>query len=376
MKPKKTYWEIFAGLSGPAVITAPENICYLTGFYTTARRPGQLGTTCTVITETKLFFLCPRNWKMEVEKQLNEGGWKESIEILTYGGPKHELAELLVNCLKAAKVSHEIGIEQECLDLELYLAMEAEWPGVKFRNITQILNQERAVKTKDEITALRLSASLAIQTMEYAQCVVRPGIREFEMAAELEYFMRKNGSDGTPFTMKALSGENTVRTINIPGNRAVCEGDMILFDFGAVVNRYASDWTRSFVCGTASSDQLELYRLVWTMERQCINLIKPGVPVKRLMEAALEIAGNHRFGAYFNPYLGHGIGLLSQEWPALTPQSEAILQENMVITIEPGIYIPGIGGVRIEDEVVITKEGVEILTGLEREVFELKAEGC
>jgi len=135
------------------------------------------------------------------------------------------------------------------------------------------------------------------------------------------------------------------------------------------VDHYASDWTRSFAVGAAGPEQQELYELVWRIERACIGLIRPGVGLQQLMEQAMKVIHGHPYARWFNPYLGHSIGLNSQEWPAIVPGAGEVLQENMVITIEPGVYVPGVGGVRIEDEVLVTACGHEILTGLREETF-------
>lgn len=138
--------------------------------------------------------------------------------------------------------------------------------------------------------------------MEYAKEAIRPGMTELELVAELEYFMRKNGSDGVPFTMKALTGENAVRTINLPGNNPIRRGSMVLLDFGAVVQRYASDWTRTFAVGECSGQQRELYDLVWKIERTCISMIRPGITYEELMDRAAEVLAGHPWEQWFNPF--------------------------------------------------------------------------
>ena len=175
--------------------------------------------------------------------------------------------------------------------------------------------------------------------------------------------------------MKALAGENALRTINLPGDYRIQEGDVVLLDFGAVVNHYASDWTRSFAVGYAGEEQRELYQLVWHIERACIQMIRPGVRFQQLMDQAMKVIHGHPYARWFNPYLGHSIGINSQEWPAIVPGAEDVLRENMVVTIEPGVYVPGVGGVRIEDEVLVTANGYEILTGLRDEEFVIGGAG-
>ena len=226
-------------------------------------------------------------------------------------------------------------------------------------------------RERTALAGLRRSANLAKEAMEHACDILRPGVAELDVVAELEYFMRKNGSEGTPFTMKVLSGDNALRTINLPGTRKLAQGEIVLLDFGTTVGNYASDWTRSFMLGQPTREQQALYELVWRIERTCINRIRPGISLQSLMDTAFDVLRGHPFETWFNPYLGHSIGIDSVERPAIVPGVQGCLEENMVLTIEPGVYVPGVGGIRIEDEILVTSEGPEILTGLRTERFVL-----
>lgn len=273
----------------------------------------------------------------------------------------------------------DLGFERDRLELDLYLNLEelfrAKGKSIRWQDISGALRQARLIKSGEEIEALRQSAQVAREAMEHAKRILCPGKRERDIVAELEYFMRKRGSEGVPFTMKVLSGENAARTINLPGERRIEPQDVVLLDFGAVVGHYASDWTRSFAIGKARPRLMEMYDLVWKIERECIAGIRPGVRLGELMERAQHVLRDHPLKPWFPPYLGHSIGINSQEWPAIVPGEKLALQENMVITIEPGIYVPGVGGVRIEDEVLVTEDGYEILTGLAEEGFVISGEG-
>ena len=364
MRIKKTFREIFLDVDFPVLAIRPETIAYLTGFYSTARRPGQLGLCCTLVDEEKSRLYVPENWKKEAQDQLRD----IPVEVFGYSQGKDELARMLLLSIPENVV--RLGIEPEFMDFELYASLMKQRECC-FVSVTESLNYAKAIKTDEEISALRKSARLATDAMEYAKTLVRPGIREYEMAAEIEHYMRLRGSDGTPFTMKALSGPNSAVTIKIPGERKVCRGDCVLFDFGATVDRYISDWTRTFCCGDASAKQKEIYELVRTIELACIEQIKPGIQIFELMQTALAIAKDHPLGRWFNPYLGHSIGLASSEWPQLKNGVKATLQQGMVLTIEPGVYLPEVGGVRIEDEVLVTETGHEVWTGLKHEQFEV-----
>lgn len=360
---KRMYQELFGGGCGTVLVTTPENIYYTVGFSTTARRPAQIGLQCVVMTPEHTCFLFPVPWKPLVEEQVDAA----CAELVPYQG-KQQLVEKI--CERIGTVDM-VGFERGGMELELYLSLQERLAAasrtVTWQDVTPFFQQARLRKHPEEIAALRASARVAKAAMEHAKTLLVPGVTELEVVAELEYFMRKSGSDGVPFTMKVLAGEHAARTVNLPGKRVIQEGDLVLLDFGAVVEHYASDWTRSFVVGRASARQQELYDLVWKVERTCIRRIRPGVSMSELMDCAWQVLEGYPLAQWFNPYLGHSIGISSQEYPAIVAGEQTVLQENMVITIEPGIYVPGLGGVRIEDEVLVTADGHEILTGLEQE---------
>lgn len=364
MPVEKTYRQIFPDIDCPVLATRPETITYMTGFYSTARRPGQLGLCCALVDEGKTYLYVPENWRKEVQTQLCDA----RVEVFGYADGKQGLAQMLVSSMPG-NVSC-LGIEPEFMDFELYAALMKQ-REFGFIRVTEQLDHAKAIKTHKELLALKKSARLATDAMEYARTLVRPGVREYELAAEIEHFLRMRGSDAMPFTMKALSGPNSAVTVRIPADRQVCRGDCVLFDFGATVDRYISDWTRTFCCGDASATQKGMYELAREIEQACIRQIRPGIKVSELMQTALSIANQHPLGRWFNPYLGHSIGLASSEWPLLKVGVEATLEAGMVLTIEPGVYLPGIGGVRIEDEVLVTEMGHEVWTGLQEEGFEV-----
>lgn len=374
---RRTYKSLFDRLSIPVLLSAPDNIYYSIGFSTTARRPAQIGLNVVLMTKETTWFVFPENWKPLVEEQ----EYDKQVRFIPYPKTAGEPAETIARLLDGLGEDGclELGFEKDRLELELYLLLEEalrkRGRSIHWQDISPSLRQARLVKSKEELQAMRKSAQVASEAMEYAKTILCPGKSEMEIVAELEYFMRKKGSEGVPFTMKVLSGENAARTINLPGERRIRPGDVVLLDFGAVVDHYASDWTRSFAIEKASSPLTEIYELVWKIERECIAAVRPGVSFAELMACAEKILEDHPLKPWFNPYLGHSIGLNSQEWPSIVPGMDMVLQKNMVITIEPGIYVPGIGGVRIEDEVLVTEDGYEILTGLSEEGFVIRGEG-
>lgn len=366
----KTYTQLFGGNEYPVLITSPENIFYTIGFYTTAVRPSQIGPQCVIMAPDCTWFFFPAKWEGPVMKQISSS----FIRPVPYKGEVQELGLVLADTIEkmAPNINLVLGFEKDGMELNLYLTLVKHLKNsVTWTDISPALRNSRRIKSEEEIQMLRKSACLAKMAMEYIKTQVRPGMKESEVAAELEYFMRRNGSEGVPFTIKTLAGRNSAITTNLPGESRIQSGDFLLMDFGAILNNYASDWTRTFVIGRAGKKQRELYDLVWKIERSCIEMIRPGVQFHDLIDCAWNILKGHESAQWFYPYLGHSIGIQSQEWPPLVPESYQILEPNMVITIEPGIYLPELGGVRIEDEILVTENGYEILTGLAVESLEI-----
>lgn len=361
---ERNYGCFGGGMRGPVLLTGEANIFYFTGFRTTARRPKQIGYTAVLLTEKEKKFFCPKKWAGQIRRmRLPDQG-----ELIPYG----DSWEAFVAALK-----EELGKEEksflwtEYRELSLPLYQELLPLTGEIRDITGKTEALRLIKTEEEIRHLREAADIAVAAMEYAKTVLKPGMRERDAAAALEYFMRLRGSDGVPFTMKLLSGENSAVVTNVPGEKELETGDLVLLDFGATRNGYSSDWTRTFCLGKASKEQIALYEAVWKTERACIEKIRPGCTLEELMETARLTVEGSPFAPYYATHLGHSVGIGSHEWPVIDAGAFGILKENMVITIEPGIYVPGLGGVRIEDEILVTKDGHEILTGLAEETFEL-----
>lgn len=355
------YCTWFPGETAPVLIVSEPNIRYTVGFGTTARRPYQIGYTAALLTPAERVLFCPKNWQEEAQAQVDPG-----VKVMAYQGGLRALVEGILPLLQ----DRRLGVEVDDMPLAFYLLLREKLPtGLEWFDVSETLSRARLVKRPEELEALRRAAAVACAAMEYAREILRPGMTERQAVAALEYHMRKNGSDGVPYTIKVLAGEHALRTHNLPGERRIERGDIVLLDIGARVDGYASDWSRSFAIGQASEKQRELYRIVMEIERACIAQMRPGTRLSDLLHLANSMLERHVFAPYFNPFLGHSIGITSQERPTIVPGESFILEENMVFCVEPGIYVPGVGGVRIEDEVRVTHEGPELLTGLLQEEF-------
>lgn len=229
----------------------------------------------------------------------------------------------------------------------------------------------RMIKTVDEITYIKQAAAIADQALANILPLVKQGITERELANELDYQMAKLGSEELSFATILLFGERSALPHGVPSDRSLQYGDLILIDFGAVVNGYRSDMTRTFVFGKATTKQKQIYHLVQTAQESALNSISEGVSGKFLYEQSANILLNSEYKDYAGEGLGHGVGLELHEQPFLGPDCHIKIEKGCVITIEPGIYIPNWGGIRIEDDVVLTSNGLEVINKSPKALLEL-----
>ena len=220
----------------------------------------------------------------------------------------------------------------------------------------------RRVKDSEELELMRKAAELTSMGMKAAYEVIKPGIREYEVAAEIEYAMRQGGSWGTAFETIVASGPRSAYPHGGCTDRRIQEGDLVVVDIGAAYRYYRSDMTRTFVVGAPSDKQSKLYEIVKLAQESAIKNIRPGVEAKAVDAAARKIIEEAGYGEFFVHGLGHGVGLEIHEPPTLSRNSRNKLESGNVVTVEPGIYLVGFGGIRIEDTVLVGEFGAEKLT--------------
>jgi Xaa-Pro aminopeptidase len=228
--------------------------------------------------------------------------------------------------------------------------------------INNLIRDLRSVKDNAEIKLIREACRLATVGMQKAKEIIGVGVKEKDAAAEIEYAMRKAGSDGTAFETIVASGPTSAFPHGSNLERTICDGDFVIVDLGATYKFYRSDITRTFIASKATYHQAIIYDTVKLAHEKALEAIKPQVAaseVDRTARCVIEEAG---FGEFFVHNLGHGVGLEVHEAPILSPDSKDTLALGNIVTDEPGIYVPGLGGVRIEDTVLVTKNGAEILT--------------
>ena len=217
-------------------------------------------------------------------------------------------------------------------------------------------------KDMEEVKALRKAGSLVARGFDYIKKIARPGMRECDLAAEFESHIRKHGAIKTSFDSIVAAGENAAYPHYITGNRILRKNDIVLCDIGALADGYCSDLTRTFFLGKISPLGKKIYDIVARAQCLAIQAVKPGVKTAQIDRIAREEIERAGYGRRFIHSTGHGVGVEIHEAPWVSPASRDVLEPGMVITVEPGIYLEGWGGVRIEDTLLVTKTGYEILT--------------
>ena len=229
-------------------------------------------------------------------------------------------------------------------------------------NIDKCISKMRQVKTQDEIDKLRLAQEMTEKAFDYVLGFIKPGVTDIDIAAELEYQMRKAGANGLSFETICVTGTDTSLPHGVPHGRKVQNGDFVTMDFGALYQSLHADMTRTVAVGNITDEQKKVYNTVLSAQLNCINNIKAGMTGKEadlLSRSVIEQAG---YGEYFTHSTGHSVGFEIHESPSLVSKNEQPLQEGNCVTVEPGIYLPSKFGVRIEDMVLITKDGCKNFT--------------
>lgn len=264
--------------------------------------------------------------------------------------------------LKQANV-HRIGIEAQHVTLAAMNGLKkietADW-----QPLPQTLEPLRQIKTADELAAITAAAAITDRAMAVFPQLARPGKTERELAWELEKRMREDGADGMAFDIIVASGPNSALPHHASGERPLQPGDPIIVDMGARLDGYCSDMTRSFYLGRGPSEQFQaIYDLVLEAETTAINALRPDMTAKEADDIARDLIAAAGHGDHFGHGLGHGVGLDIHEAPWLSKRgANTQLAQGMVVTVEPGVYLPGWGGIRIEDLVHVTETGAEYLS--------------
>lgn len=233
------------------------------------------------------------------------------------------------------------------------------------------VDELRSVKSEEEKEKIVKAQRIAERAFEHILSFIKPGVSERDISLELDYFMLRNGAEALSFETIAVSGKNSSMPHGVPGDKRIEKGDFITMDFGAVVEGYHSDMTRTVAVGSVSEKQRRVYEIVLRAKNACLGGLRAGMTGKEADALARDIIAAEGFGGNFGHGTGHGVGLEIHEKPNLSPRNEKPLKAGEIVTVEPGIYLPGELGVRIEDMAFITDEGCENLTKAPEELIVL-----
>ncbi len=336
-----------------AIITKPTNVYYLTGFSCDPHERLM----ALVIKKDNIYLLVPA---MEYESA------KENLKINLKLTSYLDTEDGYANLCKLTDKLENVLVEKTHLTID---RMERITKVFEIKNMVacdDLIIDMRKYKSKDEIKKLKEATKLADMAIDIAKNNLKEGITELELKAIIEFEMKKLGVKSMSFDTIVLFGKNAANPHGESGTTKLKKGDFALFDLGVWYEGYASDETRTFAFGEVNEEAQKIYDLVLKANTEAIKACKPGMKFSEIDKIARDIITEGGYGEYFTHRLGHGLGMEVHEFPDVSSTTDDILEENMVFTIEPGIYKPGVAGVRIEDDIVITKDGYEILTKYEK----------
>lgn len=255
-----------------------------------------------------------------------------------------------------------VGIDKGNVTLSTFEKLTDELTGPDLVPVDGPISKIREVKDPGEIDLHRKAAEIADDTFAYLMDYVKPGMTEKEIAVELEFFMRRQGAEAVSFDPIVALGENSALPHATPGDKEVQDGEILLIDMGAKFNGYCSDMTRTVFIGEPTKKMKDIYDIVLQAQKAGLEALQPGESTKEVDRVARDVIEEHGYGENFGHGLGHSVGLEIHENPRLAKTDDSVLKENMVVTVEPGIYLPGWGGIRIEDMVYITENGYEFFS--------------
>lgn len=264
-----------------------------------------------------------------------------------------------------------LAVEADRLTVTQLKNLRKALQGIKLTTVgtDKIIDSFRAVKNKAEIENICKAQRIAEAAFDHILGFIKVGVTEKEVALELDHYMLSHGADGLSFETIAISGANTSKPHGVPTDKKIEHGDFVTMDYGAVVNGYHSDMTRTVAVGAASDEQKKIYKIVFEAQLAVLRVLKNGVKCSDADKAARDVITEAGYGEYFRHSTGHGVGIEIHEKPFVSPKSTAMLRSGNVVTDEPGIYIPGKFGVRIEDMALITENGCKNLTKAPKELI-------
>lgn len=335
------------------LISNAYNMRYLSGFTGTA---GYL-----FITEERRVLLTDFRFTVQAEKE------SSSYEVFEIDGSYEDAINLLIQEEKI----ETLGFEGEDISYAVFEKLKNSLAIKRLVAIKDEVSSLRAIKEPWELERIAKAQEIADYAFDKILGQIKPGMTELEVAAFIEYYLKANGAERLSFDTIVASGIHSSMPNAVPTNKKIEFGDFVTLDFGCVYKGYCSDMTRTIVMGNASTEQKEIYQLVLDAQMAVLEFIKAGYTGGEIDNVARRIIYDAGYEGCFGHGLGHSIGLVVHEAPWLTPKEQRVIQANMVVTIEPGVYVRDLGGVRIEDMVCVTPAGAVNYTNSEKHLIEL-----
>lgn len=340
-------------LSG-LLVSHPPNVCYLSGFSGSSGLLLVGAASAVLVTDGRYEEQAAGETPAEVEVRVGRDG----------------LLEELASAAGSSDAARRPGFEAAVVTVrgleELREGLEAEWTATE-----GVVEALRARKDAGELRRIARAAELTSSVLERVLAAAEEGMTERELAAEVDYRLRRAGSGPPAFETIVAAGERSALPHARPSERALREGDLVLLDFGATCEGYCADLTRVAVLGAALGWQRELHEAVEAARRAAVEAVRDGRPAREVDAAARDRLGEAGWADAFGHSTGHGLGLEVHEGPSVSSRSDEILRRGNVVTIEPGVYLRGRGGIRLEDDVAVREEGARVLTDAPRGLLEL-----
>ncbi|MBI5328391.1 MAG: aminopeptidase P family protein [Deltaproteobacteria bacterium] len=334
------------------LITTLENISYISGF------TGSSG--IIIITPYQAIFLTDSRYAEQSKREV------KGLRIKVYNKQIEDVASL-INKLK----SKRIGFEGKGLTYAVYCKLKKLLQCKRLVPVSEDIDKIRCRKDVNELRIIKKAISLAAVGFNKAISCIAPGMLECDTAFEIEMAMKKSGAHGLAFDIIVASGKRAALPHGKASGKRIRQSEFVIVDLGAKYQGYNSDETCTFATGKTNKEQKKVYQIVKDAHDKAIEAVRPGVKASYIDFVARDFIKKSGYGKYFGHGTGHGVGLEVHEWPNISPYNNDVVEEGMVFTIEPGIYIPGWGGVRIEDMILVTRGGCEILTKMSKEMVVL-----
>ncbi len=339
---------------GAMLLTNMDSIAWATGF---------TGSNAQIIlTASEGLFITDSRYTIQAHEQVED----LAVVTQTFGTT---LADFLADQIRRLGIE-TLSFEAGFVTVSIFDDWKKKFEGVELSPVTNLIGPLRCVKLPHEVEKIRAACKMADACMEHVIRMIQPGVAEWDIGLDIEFFFRRQGAD-LAFEPIVVSGERSSRPHGRASQKKLEIGDFITLDFGCQVEGYNSDITRTFVIGEVTERHERIYNQVLKANQAAIDAIRPGKTGKEIDQLARDVLAEVDMAQYMGHGLGHGLGRLVHDFGGLSQRSDTVLAPGMVMTVEPGVYIEGFGGVRIEDDVVVTETGAEVLTNFPKNLLVL-----